>query len=235
MSFTYVTNNLWKIGFGAFVGFVGIGKVFFNGSFLPSALAGAICAYAFPRILQASLPLSYQSQLDPTKTVDMNNWAVTLLNSDDDKTSGLWGHAQIAVEGVTTDNLKVTYLAHLTVKQGVVLHEKFGMFKIEYIEKSNTFLRTKEKVKKILRSIKLEEGSKINLTFTGRKYVKSDDCMMPWDFVVESYKEIKYDNCIIWALHHLEDADIELHQKSISFIPYITPRQFTSENICAIQ
>ena len=274
-------NNILKVSFGASFGYVFF-KSFFKTSFKSSCIAGLISSIAFRYFLYKP-SLTYKSQLDPNKIVDRDNWAVTLINSDVAKTSKLYGHAQIAIEGGLSFDRRVTYIAHIFKHEGTSHKTFLGRVKlnkvkgaIEFVDKTETLIRTSNKVNSILKSINSEirdqkRGKYIDFNLLSKRkkiyykmIIKENSRLMKLtkeqsevfgdteeildriasdkrlqdllkdDITYEKREIIESHNCITWALDKLEMADIKLDSSLMSNL-FLTPKQFTSKGICAVQ
>jgi len=122
-----------------------------NGNPYLTAVSGLVCAVAFPLLLKItprkiSTQCKISSQFDATKTIDVDNWAVTLINygrSSKNDPMDL-GHAQIVIEGVHNDN-KVTSIADFG-QRGVRLQPYYGDFKVKNNGRSFTWKKESDRV-----------------------------------------------------------------------------------------
>lgn len=156
------------------------------------------------------LKINSTSKADRDVIIDEDNWAVTLICVGiKDK---LYGHAEIAVEGVDERGKNFIRIAHLKMPKtssdrgDVLLHpvEDF-----DWDKKAITWTRSKDKVNKMLKRITLERDKKIPVFF----------CLSGSESIFASSVEIKEkgtspqlvdpDNCLTWAVKKLEIADIE--------------------------
>ncbi len=142
-------NAISKSILGLAFGCTFVGGHLCNGNPCLTALSGLVCAVAFPLLLKIT-PCKISSQFDATRTIDADNWAVTLIKSgrSSKKDHKNVGHAQIVIEGVYNNN-KVTSIAdfvQIGEESEVRLQTFYGDFKIKSNERSNTWKKEADMV-----------------------------------------------------------------------------------------
>jgi len=142
---------------------------------------------------------------DNSKTVDLNMWAITLINSDRGSIKGnLHGHAVILIEGMKEGKYFIQR-AHL-VEGPAVLLENTLRDRIFHNGKSETWLRSSLLIERMLVQIRAEAADPSRVKFA---LLASDT-----DRATSSA-----DNCITWASKKLEMIHIRLPQSAIPWLP----------------
>lgn len=166
----------------------------------------------------------FYSQLDPSQTIDFSNWAITLIDSGrslDITDFGGWaGHAMIAYEGVE-DGVPFLHHAHLIADkvdfpQAQILTNK----NVHIRAKSQTWIRQRRWVRRMLSDINAEVGKPVPFSFMG-DYLK-EKCYFNWFSNKESLK--LNPNCLTWLIKKLSFCGIDLPKPA--FLPL--PNEYVS-------
>jgi len=175
-----------------------------------------------PKTIQCTLGESVKIQISKFR------WAITLI-CDDNPNAYSRQHALIAIQGVYDGSLsniinsksdsiinigeKFTIISHLR-GQGDIEIKPIDEKKLRFAERSNIWLLSREKIRKMLNDMKDEKEKRV------AKFS-----------IVGAYSAFSGggNNCITWALSYLKDVGIDLGWSYFGFL-YTKTRSFTQKN-----
>lgn len=174
-----------------------------------------------------------QSFFDKKKNIDENNWAITLITASRSSALCRCGHAQIVIEKVKNGE-KTISIAHFRRGKrelfgetpGKVILKNISDVKLKYKLKTETWLRTKESVKKMLKEIKADmywqkHNNPITFSLLGyySKWVIQTVRRMAGGEIITGPH-----NCITWAVGKIAFAGIQYEVK-----PFVKPKQYIKQ------